>query len=69
VPSHQPEFPYLKKNKTMRRAWWNTPLSQRRQVDSEFEVSSGLHTEFQDTQGYIEKHCFKKPTRAGEMAQ
>ena len=49
---------------TISLAWWCTPLipglRRQRQADSWVRVQPGLQSEFQDSQGYTEKHCLKK---------
>jgi hypothetical protein len=46
------------------RQWWCTPLipafRRQRQADFWVQGQSGLQSEFQDSQGYIEKLCLKK---------
>jgi hypothetical protein len=53
-------------NTYLNRAWWRTPLipALRRQRQADFWVQGqpGLQSEFQDSQGYTEKPCFKKKT-------
>jgi hypothetical protein len=47
-------------------AWWCMPLipelGRQRQVDFWVRGQPGLQSEFQDSQGYTEKTCLKKPT-------
>jgi hypothetical protein len=57
-----------RKAKTVRvliRTWWRTPLipALRRQRQADFWVRGqpGLHSEFQDSQGYTEKPCLDPP--------
>jgi hypothetical protein len=44
--------------------WWCTPLipalGRQRQADLWVRGQPGLHSEFQDSQGYTEKHCLRK---------
>ena len=44
--------------------WWHTPLipalGKQRQVDFWVQGQPGLQSEFQDSQGYIEKPCLEK---------
>jgi hypothetical protein len=44
--------------------WWCTPLipalGRQRQVDFWVRGQPGIQSEFQDSQGYTEKPCFKK---------
>jgi hypothetical protein len=44
--------------------WWRTPLipalRRQRQADLWVRGQPGLHSEFQDSQGYTEKPCLKK---------
>jgi hypothetical protein len=46
-------------------AWWGTPLipalGKQRQADFYVRGQPGLQSEFQDSQGYTEKPCLKKP--------
>jgi hypothetical protein len=48
------------------RAWWRTPLipalGRQRQADFWVRGQPGLQSEFQDGQGYTEKHCLEKQT-------
>ena len=52
------------KNTFMSRVWWCTPLipalGRQRQADFWVWGQPGLQSEFQDSQGYIEKPCWKK---------
>jgi hypothetical protein len=45
--------------------WWFMPLTpalrRQRQMDLRLSCQFGLQTEFQDSQGYTEKACLKKP--------
>jgi hypothetical protein len=45
--------------------WWRTPLipalGRQRQADFWVRGQPGLQREFQDSQGYTEKPCLKKP--------
>jgi hypothetical protein len=47
-------------------AWWHMPLvpalGRQRQVDFWVRGQPGLQSKFQDSQGYTEKPCLKKPT-------
>jgi hypothetical protein len=45
------------------RAWWYTPLilALGRQADFWVRGQPGVQSEFQDSQGYTEKPCLKKP--------
>jgi hypothetical protein len=47
--------------------WWHMPLipALRRQRQADFWVRGqpGLRSEFQDSQGYTEKPCLKKPKK------
>jgi hypothetical protein len=49
------------------RAWWHTPLipalGRQRQVDFWVRGQPGLQSDFQDSQGYTEKPCLKKPKK------
>jgi hypothetical protein len=53
------------KNAGESQAWWHTPLvlalRRQRQVDFWVWGQPGLQSEFQDSQGYTEKPCLKKP--------
>lgn len=53
-------FQSVKKNHESQ-AWWLTPLmpalGKQRQADFLVQTQPGLQREFQDSQGYIEKHC------------
>jgi hypothetical protein len=48
-------------------AWWRTPLisalRRQRQVDFWVRGQPDLQSEFQDSQGYTEKPCLKKPKK------
>jgi hypothetical protein len=48
-------------------AWWCTPLipalGRQRQADFWVRGQPGLQSEFQDSQGYTEKPCLKKPKK------
>jgi hypothetical protein len=52
------------------RTWWLTPLiaALRRQRQADFWVQDqpGLQSEFQDSQGYIEKSCLKRKNKKKE---
>jgi hypothetical protein len=47
--------------------WWRTPLIpalwRQRQADIWVQGQPGLQSEFQDSQGYTEKPCLKKPKK------
>jgi hypothetical protein len=49
------------------RAWWRMPLipalGRQRQADFWVRGEPGLQSEFQDSQGYIEKPCLEKPKK------
>jgi hypothetical protein len=51
--------------KIQSRAWWRTPLipalGRQRQMDFCVRGQPGLQSELQDSQGYTEKFCLKKP--------
>ena len=51
----------------MSRAWWRTPLTpalgRQRQADFWVQGQSGLHGEFQDSQGYTEKPRLEKQNK------
>jgi hypothetical protein len=59
-----------KKKKKPSWAWWHTPLipalGRQRQADSWVRGQPGLQSEFQDSQGYREKPCFKKKKKKKE---
>ena len=44
--------------------WWRMPLipalGKQREADFSVQGQPGLQREFQDSQGYTEKHCLKK---------
>jgi hypothetical protein len=48
-------------------SWWRTPLipalGRQRQADFWVRGQPGLQSEFQDSQGYTEKPCLKKPKK------
>jgi hypothetical protein len=50
-------------------AWWRTPLipplGRQRQADFWVRGQPGLWSEFQESQGYTEKPCLKKPKGGG----
>jgi hypothetical protein len=54
----------FKKIKNEGQAWWRTPLisalGRQRQADFWVRGQPGLQSEFQDSQGYIEKPCLEK---------
>jgi hypothetical protein len=60
------ESPGLKRPSTSQ-AWWRTPLipalGRQRQADFCVRGQPGLQSEFQDSQGYTEKPCLKKPNK------
>jgi hypothetical protein len=47
--------------------WWRMPfipaLRRQKQVDFCVPGQPGLHSEFQDSQGYTEKSCLEKPKK------
>jgi hypothetical protein len=56
---------------TPQRVWWCTPvipvLGRQRQVDFWVQGQPGLQSEFQDSQGYIEKPCLEKPQQTNKQ--
>jgi hypothetical protein len=61
------QFLPLKSYKTMRRAWWRTPLIPA--LDFWVQGQPDLQSEFQDSQGYTEKLCLEKPKKDKGMAK
>jgi hypothetical protein len=53
--------------------WWRTPLipalGRQRQMNFGVRGQPGLHSEFQDSQGYTEKPCFKKTRKKEEKKE
>jgi hypothetical protein len=65
LPNKHAHTPIEMHTKNYSRAWWCTPLIsalRRRQRQADFSVRGqpGLQSEFQDSQGYTEKHCLRK---------
>ena len=61
------------KNETLAGQWWCMPLTpalgRQSQVDFCVQGHPGLQSEFQDSQGYIEKPCLKNKTKQSRTEQ
>ena len=59
--------------KKLSRAWWHKPLisalGRQRQMDFWIWSQPGLQSKFQDSQGYTEKSCLKKPKQTNKQTK
>jgi hypothetical protein len=64
-PVSQPQLNVVLIRVALCRMWWHTPLipalGRQRQANFWVRGQPGLQSEFQDSQGYTEKTCLKKP--------